>query len=483
MDKKVLNHDPTHHDNDSDVEHNEDPQCLPVWRKWMIVVTISTSSLCVACASSLSALAEVGVSVEFHVEHTVSVLSISLFAAGLALGPLIIGPLSEFYGRRPIYCISYGLFFALSWPVAFAPNIGIFLMFRFITGFCGSAFLSVAGGSVSDLFSDSRVANPMAFYTGGPFLGPVLGPLLSGFINQHLNWRWTYYLVIIWSFVQLLAIILFVPETYAPILNAKAQRSVNSAAGSLYTRSQMVSHRCHHTELMESAKKGVLKAIFISCYTPLKLLLFDRMALLLDLWSSLTVGILYLAFQVYPIIFQEGHGFNLQETGLGFLGIGVGIVLGISTQPYWNRFYEKISRENGGVVPPEARLRIGQVGGICVPVGLFSLAFTTYPRVHWIAPIVASIPFGGGMYFVFASTFTYLVTTYRPIAASAMAANGAMRSTFAAVFSLFAAKMYAKLGTVGATALLAGLTTVLAPLPFIFAHIGPRLRRQSRFAA
>ncbi len=108
---------------------------------------------------------------------------------------------------------------------------------------------------------------------------------------------------------------------------------------------------------------------------------------------------------------------------------------------------------------------MGQVGGILVPLSLYWLAFTTYASVHWIVPIIASIPFGTGVYFVFASVFTYLVTAYRPIAASAMAANSAMRSAFAAAFPLFAGAMYHRLGTVGATALLAGLTTVMAPLP------------------
>jgi hypothetical protein len=104
---------------------------------------------------------------------------------------------------------------------------------------------------------------------------------------------------------------------------------------------------------------------------------------------------------------------------------------------------------------------------INLPPGLFWLAFTTYPHVHWIAPIIASIPFGAGVYFVFTSVFTYLVTAYRPIAASAMASNSAMRSTFAAAFPLFAGAMYHRLGTVGATALLAGLTLMMAPLPWV----------------
>ena len=85
--------------------------------------------------------------------------------------------------------------------------------------------------------------------------------------------------------------------------------------------------------------------------------------------------------------------------------------------------------------------------------------------MHWIVPILGSIPFGTGIAFVFTGTFTYLVTAYRPIAASAMASNSALRSAFAAGFPLFAGQMYNRLGTVGATALLAGLCTLMAPLP------------------
>jgi MFS family permease len=85
------------------------------------------------------------------------------------------------YGRNPTYQISFILFFAFTFPVAFAPHIGqfvllkecyedvarsltttlpiaVFLVFRFITGMCGAAFLSVAGGSISDLFTNEQVA-------------------------------------------------------------------------------------------------------------------------------------------------------------------------------------------------------------------------------------------------------------------------------------------------------------------------------------
>jgi hypothetical protein len=130
----------------------------------------------------------------------------------------------------------------------------------------------------------------------------------------------------------------------------------------------------------------------------------------------------------------------------------------------FHRRYRRLLEKNGDP-PPEFRLVMGQVGGVLVSISLFCLAFTTYKHVHWIAPIVASVPFGTGTYFVFTSSFTYLVVAYRPIAASAMASNSVMRSTFAAVFPLFATQMYHTLGTVGATVLLACIATVMAPLP------------------
>lgn len=49
-----------------------------------------------------------------------------------------------------------------------------------------------------------------------------------------------------------------------------------------------------------------------------------------------------------------------------------------------------------------------------VPIGLFWFGATTQPSVHWIVPIIGSIPFGTGVVFVFSSVFTYLVDAYRP---------------------------------------------------------------------
>ncbi|KAF5364598.1 hypothetical protein D9758_005617 [Tetrapyrgos nigripes] len=482
------------------LDESEHPQNCSTWRKWAAVFVISSCALCVACTSSAASFTENGVAKEFNVSHEVTILAISLFVQGMGLGPLLAGPLSEVYGRNLVYQVSFVLVFALSFAVAFAPNIEIYLIFRFICGFFGSTFLSVAGGSVSDLFDDEHVGNPMAIYTISPFIGPVLGPLLSGFINQNVDWRWTYYVLIMWTFVQTIALFLIVPETFIPVLTArKAARLRRETKNDVWWAS------------LDRQNNNLGQAILISCYRPFQLMIRDPMASLLNLWTSLVLGILYLAFQAFPVVFELGHGFSTQQTGMSFLGIGLGMLLALATQGYWNgvmkRETEKAEKEGlRGGAPPEARLYMGEVGGILIPLGLLLIAVLTPPSIPWPLPIIlGSVLFGAGVYFCFTSTFTYLVTAYRPIAASAMASNSAMRSTFAAVFPLFAGFLYggtsdggiseglkAKnsgwgrigngLGTVGATGLLAAVMALAAPLPFIFRRIGARLRARSKFA-
>jgi MFS family permease len=104
-----------------------------------------------------------------------------------------------------------------------AQNIATLLISRALAGFCGAAFLSVAGGTITDLWIKSEISWPMGIYTLGPFLGPTIGPLVGGFINQNTSWRWTFYLIIIWAGVEFL-ILCFTPETYGPaVLKKKAK--------------------------------------------------------------------------------------------------------------------------------------------------------------------------------------------------------------------------------------------------------------------
>jgi predicted MFS family arabinose efflux permease len=62
--------------------------------------------------------------------------------------------MSEFFGRCYIYLISFFLFTICNIPIATAQNGGVFLLFRLLTGLCGSGFLSIAGGRWVELLDE-----------------------------------------------------------------------------------------------------------------------------------------------------------------------------------------------------------------------------------------------------------------------------------------------------------------------------------------
>ena len=69
-----------------------------------------------------------------------------------------------------------------------ARNIQTMVIGRFLGGLSGAAFLSVAGGSVGDLFERKDLQFPMIVYSGTQFMGPEVGPLVGGFINSYTSW-------------------------------------------------------------------------------------------------------------------------------------------------------------------------------------------------------------------------------------------------------------------------------------------------------
>lgn len=141
-------------------------------RKWAIVLILAASSLCVTCASALYTSTYDQLEPEFHIGREVATLGLSIYVCGLGLGPMFLSPLSEFYGRRPIYLAAFGMFFVWLIPCAVAKNTATEMIARFFDGLAGSAFLSVAGGTVGDMFPRDKLSAPMMVYTAAPFIGP-----------------------------------------------------------------------------------------------------------------------------------------------------------------------------------------------------------------------------------------------------------------------------------------------------------------------
>lgn len=282
-------------------------------------------------------------------------------------------------------------------PCSVAKNIQTMLVGRFLDGVAGSAFLTVAGGTVSDLFIPAEIQAPILLYTMAPFFGPIAGPVIGGFINQFTNWRWTFYILLIWTGIVLTCLI-FVPETYHPVLLTRKAAALRKSTGN---------SEYHSASELANRSKSLPKMLLHSLYRPFQLLLLEPMCLCLDLYTALLLGILYLFFGAFPLVFSTNHGFNEWQTGLTFIGLMVGLVIGIMANPIWVKNYLRLVAnyraanptlpgETPQKPPPEFRLPPTIAGCVLVPIGLFWFGWTTYSDVHWIVPIIGSVFFMTG---------------------------------------------------------------------------------------
>lgn len=456
---------------DGNGDDKEDMRNLSKLHKWIIAIIISVTSFCVTCTSAAWSMASDNIMEHFGISHEVSTLGISLYVFGLGLGGIFLSPISEFHGRKITYIISLSFSFAFQCLTAFSPNIGSMLFGRYMSGFFGSAFMSVAAGSLADIFAKDEMSTPLLLYTISPFVGPGVLPLISGFINSSVYFRWTFYVMLIWTGVLVVMIVLFVPETYKPVLLKKKAARLRKTTGD---------NRFYAP--LERDPTSLFESTVMSCKKPILLIFKDYMTLALCFYTGFALAIVYLFFIALPYIYKTVFEFKLASQGLAFLGLIIGMALASLASPsLFNKQYLRLIEKNGGVHKPEFKFLPLMAGVFFIPVGLFIMAWTSYPHLHWIGPIIGSSIFGAGTVLIFNGVFAYTVDAYRLYAASAMATNTFIRCTMSGVFPLFGLQMYEGMGIQWATTFLALIACAMIPVPFILYKYGPYLRSKSSF--
>jgi multidrug resistance protein len=322
---------------------------------------------------------------EFGVSPLISTLGLSLFVLGFAVGPAIASPLSESYGRKPIYVVCWSLFILFTVPSAAAKNIETITTTRFFGGFFGGTVLSAAGGTVADIFPPNNIQMAMALVSTAPFVGPCTGPLLGGFINYYLDWRWTYYIILLWSSTILVLVLFFMPETQHAVRLRDKASNLRQETGDNRYRAPM--------EMMAAA--STVSTVRTAVFRPFELLIHEPMCLFLNIYSAILLGILYLFFVAFPIVFRAQYGMNLWQVGLTFLSIINGMCVAAVTGPLWSNVRQRLVKGLGGS-EPEFRLPPAMLGGLLIPIGLFWFAWTASPDIHWLVPLTGCAVFGCG---------------------------------------------------------------------------------------
>lgn len=186
---------------DFEADSTEDPRNWPSWYKGLVVFSISFSTLVVVVYSTSYTATLEPMMRDFGVNGntTIPILGVTTYLCGLAIGSLVLAPISETYGRRPVYAIALTCFFLLVLPCALAKNITTIIVVRLFGAIAGSACIANAPGTVGDIVADEYRALVFSIWSIGPMNGPVIGPIIGGFVTQYSNWRWANWLIMIWG--------------------------------------------------------------------------------------------------------------------------------------------------------------------------------------------------------------------------------------------------------------------------------------------
>ncbi|KAF5385309.1 hypothetical protein D9615_001416 [Tricholomella constricta] len=417
---------------------------------------------------------------ELGMSQKAGVLTISLFVAGYCVGPLLWGPLSEQYGRRPVFIYTFIVYTVFQVAAALARNTASILAFRFLGGVFAAAPLTNSGALISDIWDVKARGKALAIFTVAPFAGPALGPTAAGFLGEHTTWRWLFWVLAMFAGVCWIMIIFTMPETYSPVL--------------LIRKAEQKRIETNDSRYYAPMEKDVITAFQRAervLARPFVIFFQEPMLMALTMYISFVYGCIYLLFQAYPVVFIQGHKLSAGVSSLMFIPIPIGGTIAVIFYVLiYNPKYEReVERCAPYPVPPEFRLEIALIAGPLFAASFFWFAWTSPSKISFWAPMSSGLLMGFAISWIFIfqllhqlGLFNYIVDAYITVAASALASNTVIRSLCGAAFPLFTPEMYASLGPRWASSLVGFVAIAMIPIPLVLQRYGPTLRRKSKYA-
>jgi MFS family permease len=318
------------------------------------------------------------------------------------------------------------------------------------------------------MFEPSERAAIFGWYLLGPLLGPTLGPILGAIILDKLDWPWLFWIVFIICSIIVIGAFFFLQESYSlALLLQRKRRLEGDEGGSYYFEGE--------------DDRGLGAKLSQAIRRPLKILFTQPIVLTMATYQALLFAISYSLFTQFQTIYGDGYGFTTLQVGLVFLGPGVGFLVAVRLViPRIDTVYNHLTRKHDGQSKPEFRLPLANIGGIFIPLSMFTFAWTVQYHVHWAWSIAATFFYGIGQVSVFNSVQNYYIDAFEKYAASAIAAGALFRSVVGGIVPLFTPLLTEKLGVGWGLSVFAFLAVALAPSPLLFYRYGEWLRE--RFA-
>ncbi|QVM10791.1 hypothetical protein D8B26_005444 [Coccidioides posadasii str. Silveira] len=491
----------------SDQEESKEDENLVTWdgpddpanplnwarsKKWICTWIIATFAFISPLSSTMLAPALPTIAKEFKISSSMEeALVMSIFLLAYAIGPFLLGPLSEIYGRVVVLQTANMVYLIFNTLCGISRSKQQILAFRFLSGLGGSAPQTLNGGMLSDCWRAEERGKAIAIYSFAPFIGPVVGPIAAGYIAQNTSWRWIFWATSIFdAVVQILAFI-FLSETYAPKILATKAKKLRRETGNEKLRTKW-----------ETPDRSLFQILRKNLSRPFIMLFTQPAIQVLGLYRAYLYGLMYLVLATFPLVWEQAYKFSLGIASLHYISLGIGFVIGLqicaplndrvrsSPVSYYlspinqTQAYCALKKRYSHPGRPEFRIPLMIPAGLLVPIGIFLYGWSTHYRTHWIIPDIGCAIFAMGLIIGFQCVQSYVVDSYPRYAASATGAVAFLRTMAGFGFPLFGSQLYETLGLGWGNSLLGFISLTLGIFaPWGLWHYGEKLRAISGYCS
>ena len=238
-----------------------------------------------------------------------STLLVSIWELGQMVGPTVIAPLSELYGKVRVYNTANVCFIICSLGSALSVNASMLTAFRFLNGMT-VASISLNSSIVGDLFVKEERGRAIAIMALSPKIGPIAGPIIGGYLSDAKGWRWTFWLITILAGAFSTLFLLTYRETYKVKILADKAKRLRRETGNPHLKSRYASDLTR----AQRVQNAVVRPFRMLCYSPT--------IFLLSLYRAIIYGYTYLILTTLTPVFEMNYGFSASSAGLTFIGLG-----------------------------------------------------------------------------------------------------------------------------------------------------------------
>ncbi|GJC90177.1 putative efflux pump kojT [Colletotrichum liriopes] len=452
-----------------------DPHNWPTAKRIGVTLQISMIALFVGAASGIDATVLPQAARALGVGEVAESLATGLYLVGMGLGSLVAGPFSETFGRNVVYAGSMAVFMIWIMASGLAPNFGAQITFRFLAGCSASTPLVCSGGSIADMYNRLEKTWSFPLYAITCFGGPMIGAVMGAYIgpSNAVSWRWTEWTVLLSSGLVLVLVLLCMPETYGPLLLQWKAAHYRRITGDDRFRSE---HEIVDATLFSRLQTSMTRPF---------LMLTEPIIMAMTLYITVVYIVLFTFLVGWPYIFEYTYGLGQGLANVVFIAMFVGTQVNFVFVPLiYSRTVKRV--KDGGVdtgFKPEIRLWYAMFGAaVSVPVSLFWLGWTNYASISVWSAIFAVVVFGYGVTGIFICVYMYIIDSYEIYSASALTFVALIRYVVAGGMTVVGIPFYENLGTHYTLTILACISAVLAPIPYVLYYYGRWIRGKSRFA-